>query len=59
MKKVFPKENLRAKKGNYADFFACSKKDGDFTDHGELIDERIRGQAHPSVPLPVVMIGFP
>jgi hypothetical protein len=35
MKQVFPKENLSAKKGNYAVFFACSKKDGDFTDHGE------------------------
>ena len=34
LKQIFPKQNLGMKKGNKAEFFAYSKKDGDFTDYG-------------------------
>jgi hypothetical protein len=34
IKKIFPKQNLVMKKDNKAEFFAYSKKDGDFTDYG-------------------------
>jgi hypothetical protein len=30
IKQIFPKQNLQMKKGNKAEFFAYSKKDGDF-----------------------------
>lgn len=35
LKQVFPKDNLQIRKGNYSEFFAYSKKDGDYIDHGE------------------------
>ena len=37
VKQVFPKANLTIKKGNYTEFFAYSKKDGDFKDYGVLM----------------------
>lgn len=36
LKQIFPKENLAMKKGNKAEFFAYSKKDGEFTDYGTV-----------------------
>jgi hypothetical protein len=36
LKQCFPKDNLSCKKGNSSEFFAYSKKDGDYTDQGEL-----------------------
>lgn len=35
LKQCFPKMHFDAKKGNYSEFFAYSKKDGEFIDHGE------------------------
>lgn len=35
LKQVMPKDNLQIRKGNYSEFFAYSKKDGDYTDYGE------------------------
>lgn len=43
LKQIFPKENLAMKKGNKAEFFAYSKKDGDFTDHG-IVDHGNQGE---------------
>lgn len=34
IKQIFPKQNLAMKKGNKAEFFAYSKKEGDYTDYG-------------------------
>lgn len=68
LKQIFPKANLEMKKGNKAEFFAYSKKDGDFTDHGiaehgnqgerndfaELIEAVDEGDSFPTL-----MLKFP